>query len=152
MITKYKLFEAKQTKEESIKFFLKMFYIYKDSNHIYLPCKIPSEIKEEAEMLSYFYQNHTVYMSWHQEFKYSTTDIAKSTFKTRIKKYISDRIVEKWNNNNKIFTDIEKLKIIKDYENSYIQLQETKMFVGFFSRLIKKSPPPKVFNQRKFNI
>jgi hypothetical protein len=153
MITKYKLFEAKQTKEESIKIFLKSFYKYNESKlsyYIYLPCKVPSEIKEEAEMLSYFYMHHTQYLGWHQAFKYSESDITISTFKTRIKKYIGDRIIKKWNKDINIFTDIEKLNIIKDYENEYSQDQETKMIAVFFSRLIKKSV--KGIKQRKFNL
>lgn len=164
MITNYKIFEAKQTKDESIELFLKLYKKYKEyiyPRKIFLPTReIPEEIIEEAYLISYFYKHHKEYMSWHTSYSYYANKNAEnnsemlpiSTFKSRIKKYIGDRIVNKWNKNNKIFYDIEKLDIIKYYKNSYALQQEDKLFANFLYRLMKKSPPDKITKIKRFNL
>jgi len=152
MIIKYKLFELKNSKKESLSFFLNAFYNYKSLYKIYIPKKLPNEIKNELEMLTFFYKNHLDYMSWHQEFKYADLNITKTTFKKIIRNYIGNEIIKKWNENNQIFYDIENHYIVKNYQKRYYQKQEIKMIAGFLNRLIIKFTPDKIIKQRKFNL
>ena len=154
MITKYKLFERK-SHTEYVELFLELYNKFNKQNNtqIYIPYKMkfPIEIYDELDMLGYFYLEHTDSYSWHKHFDYGI-DYSKSGFKNAVKKYIGERISEKWNNDYNIFKTIETLNMIEFYKKNYSQNRVKKMFSSFFYNLMKKSPPKKLIKQRKFNL
>jgi len=167
MITNFKLYES-QRSDDALKLFFALYEIVQNSDFYFnirveddfKNTKLPEEFHEEYKLLYFYYFDRGYKLALYNYNDYHSTHsietpmnrLDNNYIKGQVKKYVKEKIIKKYYNNDDLYKELERLVFINNPKDFDQHFTHQNIYISSVFNMIMKTLPHRLKQIKKFKI